>query len=38
MIVFNNKETEKVATDIKEKNACAQSSGMAGQKEYDVLP
>jgi hypothetical protein len=37
VIVFNNKETEKVAADIKEKNASAESSGMAGQREYDVL-
>jgi hypothetical protein len=26
-----------LATDIKEKIACAESSGMAGQREYDVL-
>jgi hypothetical protein len=26
-----------LVVDIKEKNACAESSGMAGQKEYDVL-
>jgi hypothetical protein len=37
VIVFNNNETEKVATDIKEKYACAEYSGMAGQREYDVL-
>jgi hypothetical protein len=37
VIVFNNKEAEKLATDIKEKIACAESSGMAGQREYDVL-
>jgi hypothetical protein len=37
MIVFNNKEGEKLAADIKEKIACAESSGMAGQREYDVL-
>jgi hypothetical protein len=37
VIVFNNKEAEKLAADIKEKIACAESSGMAGQKEYDVL-
>jgi hypothetical protein len=37
VIVFNNKETEKVAADIKEKYACAKSSGLAGQREYDVL-
>jgi hypothetical protein len=27
----------KLAADIKEKIACAESSGMAGQSEYDVL-
>jgi hypothetical protein len=37
VIVFNNKEAEKLAADIKEKIACAGSSGMAGQREYDVL-
>jgi hypothetical protein len=37
MIVFNNKEAEKMAADIKEKIASAESSGMAGQREYDVL-
>jgi hypothetical protein len=37
VIVFNNKETEQVAVDIKEKYACAESSGMAWQREYDVL-
>jgi hypothetical protein len=37
MIVFNNKEAEKLVADIKEKIACAESSGMAGQREYDVL-
>jgi hypothetical protein len=37
MIVFNNKEEEKLAADIKEKIACAKSSGMPGQREYDVL-
>jgi hypothetical protein len=37
VIVFNNKEVEKLATDIKEKIACAESSGMARQMEYDVL-
>jgi hypothetical protein len=26
-----------MATDIKEKIACAKSSGMTGQREYDVL-
>jgi hypothetical protein len=30
MIVFNNKEAEKLAADIKKKIACAESSGMAG--------
>jgi hypothetical protein len=35
VIVFNNKEAEKLAADIKEKIACAESSGMAGQREYD---
>jgi DNA-directed RNA polymerase subunit N (RpoN/RPB10) len=37
VIVFNNKEAEKLAADIKEKIACAESSRMAGQREYDVL-
>jgi hypothetical protein len=37
VIVFNNKEAEKLNADIKEKIACAESSGMAGQREYDVL-
>jgi hypothetical protein len=37
VIVFNNKEVEKLSTDIKEKIACAESSGMEGQREYDVL-
>jgi hypothetical protein len=37
VIVFNNKEAEKLVADIKEKIACAESSGMAGQREYDVL-
>jgi hypothetical protein len=37
VIVFNNKEAEKLATNIKEKIACAESSGIAGQREYDVL-
>jgi hypothetical protein len=37
VIVFNNKEAEKSAADIEEKIACAESSGMAGQREYDVL-
>jgi DNA-directed RNA polymerase subunit N (RpoN/RPB10) len=37
VIVFNNKEAEKLAADIKEKIACAESSKMAGQREYDVL-
>jgi hypothetical protein len=34
VIVFNNKEAEKLDADIKEKIACAKSSGMAGQTEY----
>jgi hypothetical protein len=37
VIVFNNKEVEKLAADIKEKIARAESSGMAEQREYDVL-
>jgi hypothetical protein len=37
VIVFNNKEAEKLAMEIKEKIVCAESSGMAGQREYDVL-
>jgi hypothetical protein len=37
VIVFNNKEVEQLVADIKEKIACAESSGMAGQREYDVL-
>jgi DNA-directed RNA polymerase subunit N (RpoN/RPB10) len=37
VIVFNNKEAEKLFVDIKEKIACAESSGMAGRREYDVL-
>jgi hypothetical protein len=37
VIVFNNKEAENLAADIKEKIACAESSGMAGQRENDVL-
>jgi hypothetical protein len=37
VIVFNNKEAEKLAADIKEKIPCAKSSVMAGQREYDVL-
>jgi hypothetical protein len=37
VIVFNNKEAEKLVADIMEKIACADSSGMAGQREYDVL-
>jgi hypothetical protein len=32
VIVFNNKEVEKLAADIKEKIACAESSGMAGRR------
>jgi hypothetical protein len=30
VIVFNNKEVEKLAADVKEKIGCAESSGMAG--------
>jgi hypothetical protein len=37
VIVFNNKEVEKLVANIKEKIACAESSRMAGQREYDVL-
>jgi hypothetical protein len=37
MIVFNNKEAEKLAAYTKEKIACAESSRMVGQREYDVL-
>jgi hypothetical protein len=37
VIVFNNKEAEKLVASIKEKIACAESSGMAGHREYDVL-
>jgi hypothetical protein len=37
VIVFNNKEADNFFADIKEKIACAESSGMAGQSEYDVL-
>jgi hypothetical protein len=37
VIVFNNKEVEKLAANIKEKIACVESLGMAGQREYDVL-
>jgi hypothetical protein len=36
VIVFNNKEIEKVVADIKEKNSWAESSGIAEQREYDV--
>jgi hypothetical protein len=35
VIVFNYKEAKKLSADIKEKIACAESSGMAGQREYD---
>jgi hypothetical protein len=35
--MFNNKESEKLVADIKEKIACAESSGMVGQREYDML-
>jgi hypothetical protein len=37
VIVFNNKEAEKLVAVIKEKIACAESSGMEGHREYDVL-
>jgi hypothetical protein len=37
VIVFNNKEAEKLVADINEKIACVETSGMAGQREYDVL-
>jgi hypothetical protein len=37
VIVFNNKEAKKLAMGIKEKIACAESSRMAGQREYHVL-
>jgi hypothetical protein len=37
VIVFKNKEAKQLALDIKQKIACAESSGMAGQREYDVL-
>jgi hypothetical protein len=37
VILFNNKEAEKMSADIKEKIACTRSLGMAGQSEYDVL-
>jgi hypothetical protein len=30
VIVFNNKEAEKLTANIKEKIACVESSGMAG--------
>jgi hypothetical protein len=33
VIVFNNKEVEKLVADIKEKIASAESSGMVGQRE-----
>jgi hypothetical protein len=32
LIVINNKEAEKLAADIKEKIACAESSGMQGRR------
>jgi hypothetical protein len=35
VIVFNNKEVKKLVADIREKIASA--SGMAGQREHDVL-
>jgi hypothetical protein len=37
VIVFNNKEAEKLAAYIKEKIACAESSIMTRQRKYDVL-
>jgi hypothetical protein len=37
VILFNNKEIEKLVADIKENNACAESARMVGQREYDVL-
>jgi hypothetical protein len=37
VIVFNNKEAEKLAADIKEKITCAEFLGMVGQRVYDVL-
>jgi hypothetical protein len=37
VIVFNNKEAEKLVADINEKIACAEYSGMTEQREYDVL-
>jgi hypothetical protein len=37
VIVFNNKEVENLVAGIKEKIACPESSGMTGQREYDVL-
>jgi hypothetical protein len=37
VIVFNNKETEKLAANIKKNIACAESLGMAGKREYDAL-
>jgi hypothetical protein len=37
VIVFDNKVAEKLVADIKEKISYAESSGMAGQREYDVL-
>jgi hypothetical protein len=36
VIVFNNKKIKKVAADIKEKNAWAESSGITEQREYEV--
>jgi hypothetical protein len=36
VIVFNNKEAKKLVADIKEKIACAESSGMERQRKYDV--
>jgi hypothetical protein len=37
VIVFSNKEAEKFVADIKERIACAEYSGMVGQRKYDVL-
>jgi hypothetical protein len=37
VIVFNNKDAEKLTMDIKEKIACAESSRMARQREYNAL-
>jgi hypothetical protein len=37
VIVFNNKKGRKIGCKLKEKIQCAESSGMAGHREYDVL-